>query len=223
MRTLAATILALVLSACGGGGPDAGACPFPGNCPGSVPGGAAPPGTGSSFTQNGTGAAVFTLPDDVSLVQVQGRTASSSQVFTVYANGILLFATAIGTGQTTTTHSGTYMVPPGAVLEVRDAANVEWTVLSTATAPPGSGLFSTEGDGASVFDLPARSSRYRIRASYQGNSAVFSVTAAGQFVVASAIGTMQPSSTADGVYLLGGGRVQVDAPSGVKWSFTEQP
>lgn len=223
MRTLAATILALVLSACGGGGPDAGACPFPGNCPGSAAGGAAPPATGSSFTRSGTGAAVFTLPADVTLLRIRGQTTSSLAIFEVNADSKMVVYAAIGTGTTSDAHEGTYIVPSGALVEIRSATNVQWTISSATTTPPGTGVFNRSGDGAAVFDLPARSARYLIRASYPGSLAIFSMVAGDRTVVYTTIGQSQTPRALDGTYQLSGGRVQIDTSTGVKWSVTEQP
>jgi hypothetical protein len=215
----------VALSACGGGGPDKGACPFPGTCTASSGGGSAPaplPGF-DGFTQRGTGPSVFTLPASVTTVRIEGTTTSSVENFAVRASGRLIVNEVIGTTQTPTGHAGTYSVPAGALIEVFNATNVTWVVTAATATPVQPGTFSRQGDGAAVFDLPQRTARYRLTATFSGTAENFAVRIGQDLVVNAVIGSSRTPPTFDGIYSLSGGRVEVLAGTGVSWSFTELP
>jgi hypothetical protein len=215
----------VALSACGGGGPDKGACPFPGNCPGSSSGGSAPPPAGfDGFRQQGSGASVVSLPASVSVVRIEATTTSGAQLFAVRAGGSLIVNDVIGTTQSPTAHSGTYSVPAGALLEIIDATNVSWTISAASSAPaPPTGTFSRQGDGAAVFELPQRTARYEIRATYSGTAQSFAVRVGGRLVVNAIVGSSATPPAFDGIYSLAPGQVEVLAEPGVLWSFAERP
>lgn len=81
--------------------------------------------------------------------------------------------------------------------------------------------FTQSGVGASVFDMPVRSARYAVAASYDGTSENFAVKVAGRLVINEVIGTAAEVPGLDGLYLFDGGVVEVLAGPGVKWSFVE--
>jgi hypothetical protein len=218
-------VISLAVAACDGGGSDAGACPFPGNCPGST----ARPNTGGGAAatpgvlQSGTGAFVFTVPTDVSVVRIQGATTSASENFAVRANGRLIVNQVIGTRSTPRGHDGTYSVTAGATLEIFHANNVNWSVSGTSSTPASPGVFDQQGTGAGVFELPQRTARYAVRATNAGASENFAVRVADRLIVNAIIGTGSNPAAFDGIYLLVGGRVEVLTGPGVVWSFSERP
>ena len=225
-RSIALLALAL-LSGCGGGGPDSGACAFaPSNCVDSQ-GGAPGAGTGSStpFSRSGVGDTAFVLPASVSIIRVQAQLDGTSSNFIVRAGSDLVVNTIVGTGATPQTHDGTYVVTAGSPLTISNANGVNWTInSSSAQSPPASGLFSKSGSGDQVFDLPSRSGRYRVTGAFPGTSSNFIVYVSGSLAINSIIGSSQSPTTFDGVYTLPiNGRVETRNSSGVSWSFVELP
>lgn len=221
-------LFALVaLASCGGGGPDKGACPFPGTCAASSGGGSSPapaplPGL-DGFTQRGTGPSVFTLPASVTTVRIEGTTTSAVENFAVRASGQLIVNAVIGTTQSPTASVGTYSVPAGALIEVFNATNVAWVVTATSSTPAQPGVFTRQGDGAAVFDLPQRTARYRVTARFDGVAENFAVRIGQDLPINAVIGSSRTPPAFDGVYSFNGGRVEVLAGTGVAWSFTELP
>lgn len=224
LPTAAAPLFAALLGACGGGGPDAGSCPFPGNCPGlsAGPSGSAAASSANAL-QSGTGASVVKLPAGVAVVRIQGTTTSAFENFAVRADGRLIVNQVIGNRSTPTGHDGTYSVAPGATLEIFQANNVKWAVSAASSTPAPPGVFEQRGTGAAVFELPQRTARYAVRASYAGASENFAVRVAGRLVANSIIGAGNSPASFDGSYMLPGGSVEVLTGPGVSWSFSERP
>lgn len=220
-----AALATSTLAGCGGGGGDPGRCIFPVACT-QVASPATPSAggqTSSQFTRSGSGPASFTLPADVTTIRIQGQTASNSSNFIVYAGSSLVVNVIVGNSQIAAQHDGTYVVAGGASVNITNATGVEWTVSSaTVSQPPMSASFAQSGTGDSVFTLPSRSARYRIKASYPGASSNFIVNVSGQLLVNEIIGLNRNPSTFDGTFLLPvQGRVEITNSSGVVWSFVE--
>lgn len=166
----------------------------------------------------------MTLPSSVSIVRIEGTSTGVAQNFAVRANGSLIVNEIVGSSRTPANHAGTYSVPAGAVLDIFNATNVNWTISEASSTPaPPTGTFSRQGDGASVFDLPQRTARYSVRASYSGVAQNFAVRVGGSLVVNAIVGSSNTPPAFDGIYSFGGGQVEVLAGPGVLWSFTEQP
>ena len=216
---------ASALVGCGGGGPNAGECIFAVACVNNGTAGSNTPSTPpvSSFSRSGSGADVFNIPPDVNIIRIQGQISSASANFIVYAGGALTVNVILGSGQTPQNHDGTYVVIPGAQIQITNATGVNWTVSAAVSepAPPAQG-FTKSGSGNLVFNLPARSARYRIQATYSAASSNFIVYVAGSLVVNEIIGTSRNPSSFDGAFSLPSqGRVEIQGSSGVAWTITE--
>jgi hypothetical protein len=221
-RRLAFCILASLLTACGGGGDQAGTCGFGSSCQPSSSGGTGGTPGPVTFFQSGVGDSVFTLPAGVEFVQIQARVQANSQNFVLRLDGGLLINTIIGQSAFPTSVAGTYAVRGRRGVAITNAQGVAWTVVATqlAAAPTGA-TFSLSGQGDSVFLLPPRAANYRITASFPGPGSNFVVYADRRLVINTIVGTRQSPATADGTYALPAGALVevVDAP-GVSWQVT---
>lgn len=81
--------------------------------------------------------------------------------------------------------------------------------------------FTVSGTGDTVFDLPRSLSRVHIVGDYTKRGSNFIVWIDGDLVVNEIIGTAWESTHFEGTYLTGGGTVQIEKSSGVRWTFTE--
>lgn len=227
MRTILILAVAMTLVAgCGGGGDQKGECVFGPRACGSSSVSPSTPGSGSTsdFTQSGTGDSVFSIPSNVSLLRIQAQFAGSSSNFIVRIAGQTVVNEIIGTSRNPPSFDGTYVVTPGAQVEIRDSTGVSWTATAARVDPAVGGLFARSGTGDTVFDLPTRASRYRIQATFAGASQNFIVRANESAIVNSIIGTSRTPMNFDGTYALpGASRIEIRNSSGVSWSFTETP
>jgi hypothetical protein len=85
-------------------------------------------------------------------------------------------------------------------------------------------LFTANGSGNTVFDMPTTVTRIHIVGTYTGNSSNFIVTIGGHLVVNDIIGTSATfgsRTVSDGIYLTTGGVVAITNSLGVVWSFAE--
>jgi hypothetical protein len=226
-RSIAALIslcaLALLFG-CGGCGSEAGTPGFASaSCDADGSAGSAGGVGATGFERSGTGASVFDLPGTVDVVRIQATYPGTSENFAVLADGRLIVNEIIGTTQEPPAHDGTYSVPAGSTIEITQATGVNWVVTASSSAQPPSGSFSRQGQGAAVFDLPARNARYRVRAAYSGSADNFALFVAGRLVVNEIVGTAQTPAEFDGTFALGGGQAEVRAGGGVTWSITELP
>lgn len=222
-----------LLAGCGGGGDQKGECVFGpiacsyGTAPGSTSAPTSGSGSGSAagLIRSGTGDSVFAIPSNVTVVRIQAQFSGSSSTFFVDVAGRSLVSAAIGTSQTPEAFDGTYIVTPGAQVEITNSNGVTWSVTSTSVGTSSTaGLFTKAGIGDTVFDLPARASRYRIQASYAGTIQTFFVDSSGRSLVSAAIGTSQTPPAFAGTYTLpSGSRIEITGSSGVSWSFNETP
>jgi len=232
-----ACILSMVffLTACGGGGGRSG------ECSGSAEycaeyassSGESASGTGTSvtpiggFTKTGTGDTVFTLPENVTRIRIQGSYAGESSFFVVRVAGSLLVNELIGTTWPSSTFDGTYLVTGGRNLEITNSNGVNWIitqVIADASPANPTGLYAKTGTGDTVFAIPASVTKIRIQGIYLGNSSFFIVRVAGSLIVNELIGTSWPSTAFEGIYSVAGGSiVEIQKSSGVAWTFTEVP
>ncbi|MBL0422815.1 hypothetical protein JI739_20940 [Ramlibacter sp. AW1] len=135
MRNFAVLVaLAVVLSACGGGGGNPGQClGSPAYCAehasGSSGGGGTDGGlTDAVFTRSGTGDTVFDLPTGVSRLRIEASYGGSVSNFIVQVDNNLVVNVLIGESQDSTTFSGTYAVEGGAQLAITNSTGVAWTM-----------------------------------------------------------------------------------------------
>lgn len=226
MRHLIAGVLfAIALAGCGGGGPDSGACPFaPSNCATNTgTGGGSSSPTDTGFSRSGTGDTSFALPANVEIVRIQGVFNGNSSNFIVRIGSDLVVNEIVGSSATPQSHDGTYVVVPGSTVTISNSNGVTWSINSaSAQSPSNIGSFSKAGSGDQVFELPARSARYRIVATYAGSSSNFIVYVAGSLQINSIIGTGQVPAVFEGIFSFSAsGRVEITNSSGVSWSITE--
>jgi hypothetical protein len=211
--------LVALLSGCGGCDPDAGASTFPNDCgTGSASG---PPA--AAFQQTGTGASVIDLPSTVDVVRIQATYSGTSENFVVFSNERLIVNAIVGTSQTPAAHDGTYSVGTDATLEITRANGVQWSITGVTSPQPPTGRLSQQGSGAAVFELPARSARYRVQATYAGSSENFAVTVDGRLAINVLVGSSQNPISFGGTYAFNGGRMEVRAGGGVDWRVDELP
>ena len=227
-------ILALALSflaGCGGGGGGNGKCVFgPSECSygsgsTSTAGSGSSSGSASGFSQSGTGDSTFVIPLNVSVLRIQAQFPGSVSTFFVDVAGRSLVVETIGTSRNPSSFDGTYVVTPGALVEITNSNGVSWTATAVQVdSASNAGLFSRSGTGDAVFILPARASRYRIQAMYPGSIQTFFVDSSGSSLVIATIGTSRTPARFDGTYALpGGSRIEITRSSGVLWSFIETP
>lgn len=90
-------------------------------------------------------------------------------------------------------------------------------------SPTPPALFTRNGTGASVFDLPTYVTRVRITGDFGGFCENFIVHIAGRGVVNAILGTCGVGSGPhfEGTFATSGGQVEVLESTGVAWSFTE--
>ena len=224
MRTwLLLVLTTFLLAACGGGGDAKGDCAFG---PSACSYGTAGPGNttqANAFMRSGTGDFVFTLPANVSVIRVQAQYAGTSSNFIVSVGNDLIVNEIIGSSQTPQAYDGTYLITPGGQVAITNSSGVSWTITATRSESNSSGgSFSKSSVGDFVFDLPVRNARYRVQATYSGNSQNFVVYANDALLINSIIGTSQLPSSFDGIYALpSAARIEVRNSSGVSWSFVE--
>lgn len=224
MRTLLAPLFALLLIACGGGGDQAGTCEFgPSACGGGTGSVGGPTSILTPFSQSGVGDSVFSLPPSVNIVRIQGTFPGSSSNFIVNISTNLVVNTIVGTRAFPQAHAGTYIVPAGGTVSITNSSGVSWSVSSTlAESSANTFPFSKTGTGDAVFDLPNRTMRYRIRATFPGSSSNFIVRAGGSLLVNELVGVSVAPSSFDGIFAIpAGARIEVRNSSGVSWNFTE--
>lgn len=89
--------------------------------------------------------------------------------------------------------------------------------FSLSYIPP----WSISGQSDNVFDMPRTVSRVKITGDYTKNSSNFVVYIDGDLIVNELLGTGWSQTHFEGTYLTGGGVVQIELSSGVRWSFTE--
>ncbi len=84
-------------------------------------------------------------------------------------------------------------------------------------------IFSIAGTGDTVFDVPTRVSRVRIKGAYGGRCQNFVVWIGSDLLVNVILGTCSIASgtTFDGTYLTTGGVGRTELSTGVSWSITE--
>lgn len=82
-------------------------------------------------------------------------------------------------------------------------------------------LWTQNGTGDTVFDMPTTVARVRITGTYTGTGANFIVYIAGRLKVNEIIGTRWPSTMFEGTYVTTGGVVEIVSSTGVVWTFTE--
>jgi hypothetical protein len=209
--------LVAFLYGCGGCDSDAGSSAFPNDCGTATSTGPAAP----AFQQTGTGANVVELPSTVDVVNIRGTYVGSSENFVVLADGRLIVNAIIGTSQTPAAHEGTYAVSGGATLEITQANGVQWSIAGVTSAQPPTGLLSKQGTGAAVFELPVRTARYRVQASFAGSGENFVVRVDGRLAINALVGSSQNPTSFDGTYTFAGGRMELLAGAGVEWSVNE--
>lgn len=230
-RAAAAALLVCAIAAgCGGGGGRAGECIFASACSQASQGGGALPGNPApvNYFQQGLGPSVLSLPTAVTAVRIKARTENPSAAFSVYANTSLIINTLIGSGQIPKELDGVYSVPPGGTLQIRNADAVNWEVTAVSVEAPSNpaAMFTKTGTGDTVFLLPARPAKYRIRGSFPGASSTFVVWVGSDLVVNTLVGTSWSPSAYDGTFSLvaaGGAQVNITGSNGVAWSFVEIP
>ncbi len=233
MKRLAARVRLLfccasiaLLTACGGGGDQPGACMFGSGCPSNSGGGGGGGGTPApvTFSQSGTGDSVFNLPTGVEFIQVRATVQATSQNFVLRLDSDLVINTIIGQSVYPTSLAGTYSVRGRRAVAITNAQGVSWTVTAIQVpAAPSSGSFSLGGQGDAVFLLPQRTANYRITASFPGTSSNFIVYADRRLVINTIIGTSQSPASSDGSYALpAGALVEVVNAPGVNWQVTQQ-
>jgi hypothetical protein len=136
-------------------------------------------------------------------------------------------ATTDGSGSYTLTVSngGGFTIDVAASGYVGTSKGITLTATSpTATANftllPAA-LWSRNGSGDTVFDMPTYISRVRIIGTYTGYTSNFIVWVGSDLLVNELLGTGWGVTRYEGVLLTHGGVVQVKNSSGVSWSFTE--
>jgi hypothetical protein len=213
-----------LLSACGGGGPDTGACVFaPVDC--QRGGSASAPNTSTpAFSRTGSGPSVIALPATVTLVTIRAEFAGTSALFTVQQGGQLVVSTVVGSLATPPTYSGTHAIPAGSTLEITDSNGVAWSVTSATTEPPTGATLDRSGIGPTVLTLPNRDSRYRITGSYSGTSTLFTTYSNDRLLFSSVVGTLATPQSFDGTYAItAGARIEIRDGAGVEWRILETP
>jgi hypothetical protein len=137
-----------------------------------------------------------------------GRTATTD------AQGFYSFGATLASGGFTATATSSHYTA--------DARGINLTANVTqnfALAPIP--LFSVSGTGDTVFDIPSSVARVRITGDYTKRGSNFIVWIDHDLVVNEIIGTAWESTHFEGTYLTGGGTVQIEKSSGVRWTFTE--
>jgi hypothetical protein len=148
------------------------------------------------------------------------------------------FADGANAGRSGTTDgSGRYemtgLATGGFTLDVTAPAHVNTSrgVTITAAAPAvtanftllPSALFTRNGSGANVFDMPTYITRVRINGTYNGSCENFIILVGGRLLVNEILGGCSIASgrTYEGTHLTSGGVVEVRSSQGINWTFTE--
>jgi len=84
-------------------------------------------------------------------------------------------------------------------------------------------IWTKNGKGNTVFDMPTYVSRVKIIGTYTGYSSNFVVWVGGDLLVNELLGTGWGTTNYEGTHLTTGGVVEIEYSSGVSWSFTEVP
>ena len=229
--------IAFANTGCGGGGPQTGECLFPASsaCNPTINSGAstsAPitlPVTQPTlipiqpvFTQSGLGDTQFALPKTLSIISVNADFTGISSNFILYADSDLIVNEVIGTSQPNAAIQGTYVVTAGATIRITSSNGVFWKISSGSPAPPSAATLTLSGTGDQVFYLPARTSAYRIRASYPSTSQNFIVYANDMLVVNEIIGSSNTPHSYDGIISMpASARIEIRGSVGVIWNLGE--
>jgi hypothetical protein len=152
------------------------------------------------------------------------------------ANATIRVVDGLNAGTSTTTDGGgnyTLTVSNGGGFTIDVAASgyvgTSKGITLTATSPTATAnftllpaaLWSRNGSGDTVFDMPTYISRVRIIGTYTGYTSNFIVWVGNDLLVNELLGTGWGVTRYEGVLLTRGGVVQVKNSSGVSWSFTE--
>jgi hypothetical protein len=174
-----------------------------------------PAPTPTTFTLSGTVTSTSGTPINGATVRVNdGPNASRSA--TTAANGTYTLANLTLSGFTATA-SATNFVALGKGVNLTSSQTIDFQLTPTP-------LFTANGTGNTVFDMPTTVARVRIIGTYTGNSSNFIVRIGSSLVVNDIIGTSQTfggRTVSDGTYLTTGGVVSITNSAGVVWSFTE--
>jgi hypothetical protein len=144
---LAPVLVAIFLSACGGGGGNPGTCSGSAQVCADAGGGSGGTvdtgGTGSTdgtggttdgnsvaqvFSRSGFGSASFQLPADVTRLRIRGSFDGATQVFIVRIGGTEVVHTLIGTAENPSVFNSDLTVRGGSTLEMVDADGISWSV-----------------------------------------------------------------------------------------------
>ena len=164
-----------------------------------------------------TGLVTALSPGDVTIFFDEAGTVTSSGGVTMYLGGHS--ETAISSGGATINIDGhpRTAIPSGEATGNSIARPaMRGTKRLTVRA-----LWSKNGQGANVFDMPTYVKRVRITGTYNGHGENFVVWIGNDLVVNEILGTSWGSTTYAGTFLTNGGVVQVKYSNGLSWTFNE--
>ncbi len=116
----------------------------------------------------------------------------------------------------TATASATYYSPASKGVGLTSSQSLDF---SLQPVPP----FTVSGTGDTVFDVPVRSMRVKIHASYASRCQNFILYIGSDLLVNEILGTCSIASgtTFDGTYLTNGGTGHTESSTGINWTVTE--